>query len=200
MGIELIIADQANLCCGLAFKSKGFPDIAAQKNAELHTYLNTLSENGTLPILTETASCIENLPLRDVLDYLADLLLPTDLLQPLDETIMLHLTCSMKRQHLEAKIAELAKRCAKTVIIPADIHCCGFAGDKGFLIPELNQSALKTLKNQIPKECTQGFSGSPSCEIGLTKHSGIPYQSLIYLIERALAFSDEKKTIPSQPR
>ncbi len=185
-GITLIIADPAHLCCGLAFKSKGFPEIAATKHAELHAYLNTLSENGTLPILTETASCIEGLPLRDVLDYLADLLLPSDLLTPLDEIVMLHLTCSMKRQQIDHKIVALARRCAHTVIIPADIHCCGFAGDKGFTLPALNASALKTLRTQVPAECTQGFSGSPSCEIGLSQHSGIPYRSLIYLIERAL--------------
>ncbi|MCX7123234.1 MAG: FAD-binding and (Fe-S)-binding domain-containing protein [Gammaproteobacteria bacterium] len=184
--IDLIIADPTHLCCGLAFKNKGFPEIAAEKHAELKAYLNTLSENGNIPIVTETASCIEDLPLRDILDYLSDLLLPTDLLQKRDETIMLHLTCSMKRQHLETKITTLAKRCATTVIIPSDIDCCGFAGDKGFLVPKLNQSALKTLKSQVPQGCTQGYSGSPSCEIGLTKHSGIRYQSLIYLIERAL--------------
>ncbi len=188
--IDLIIADAPKLCCGLAFKSKGFPDIAAQKHAELHAYLTTVSDNGQIPIVTETASCIEGLPMRDLLDYLADLLLPTDGLQPLDETIMLHLTCSMKRQHLEAKITALAQRCAKTVIIPADIHCCGFAGDKGLRLPELNRSALKTLKAQVPTHCTQGYSGSPSCEIGLSKHSGIPYRSLVYLIEKALTNND----------
>ena len=197
LGMALIIADPANLCCGLAFKSKGFPDVAATKHTELKAYLDQLSENGKIPILTETASCIEDLPLRDVLDYLADILLPTDLLHPLEETVMLHLTCSMKRQHLETKIADLARRCAQNVIIPADIDCCGFAGDKGFRLPQLNQSALKTLKSQIPKNCTQGYSGSPSCEIGLTKHSGIPYQSLIYLIERALVM-EKRQHHPSE--
>jgi D-lactate dehydrogenase len=174
------------LCCGLAFKSKGFPEIANQKHTELKNYLDSLSDQGRIPILTETASCIEGLPLRDVLDYLADLLLPTDWLQAVDETIMLHLTCSMKRQHLDSKITALAKRCAKQVIIPPDIDCCGFAGDKGFTLPALNASALKTLRNQIPPECHAGFSGSPSCERGLSKHSGIPYRSLVYLIEQAV--------------
>ncbi len=185
--IELILAPAAShYCCGLAFQSKGFPDLAAQKRAELATYLNQLSENGQIPILTETASCIEGLPLRDVLDFLAEQLLPTDLLKPLPETILLHLTCSVKRQHLEAKILSLAQRCAQSVIVPADIACCGFAGDKGLSQPELNESALKTLKAQVPPSCEMGYSSSPSCELGLTRASGIPYRSLVYLIERSL--------------
>ena len=68
----------------------------------------------------------------------------------------------------------LAKLCAKEVFIPEEKGCCGFAGDKGFTRPELNASALRKLRSQIPAGCFRGISNSRTCEIGLTEHSGIP--------------------------
>ena len=72
---------------------------------------------------------------------------------------------------------------ADDVVIPPDITCCGFAGDKGFFTPELNQSALKTLKSAV-QDCDVGYSNSRTCEIGLTEHSGIEYQSIVYLVDQ----------------
>lgn len=177
------------LCCGLSFKSKGFPEQALQKSTELESFLWTLSCEGTRPILCETASCLlmmkdhftKKIPLFDVIEYLADTL-PIDQLTCLDKTVMLHITCSLRHLKLEDKVLKLAQACAKNVITPADIHCCGFAGDKGFFEKALNKNALATLKSQIPPNCTEGYSMSPSCQIGLSKLSGIPYRSLVYLI------------------
>jgi len=35
------------------------------------------------------------------------------------------------------------------------------------------------------KDCGSGFSNSVTCEIGLSANSGIPYQNLMYLVDRA---------------
>jgi D-lactate dehydrogenase len=85
---------------------------------------------------------------------------------------------------LAEKLTAIAKACAKEVIIPDQITCCGFAGDKGFSTPELNESALRTLKDSIPENCKEGFSTSRTCEIGLSYHSRIEYKSIIYLVDR----------------
>ena len=77
----------------------------------------------------------------------------------------------------------IATTCATEVIEPEGIACCGFAGDKGFLMPELNESALETLADQVQTKCSKGYSNSRTCEIGLSKNSGIDYQSLVYLID-----------------
>ena len=71
---------------------------------------------------------------------------------------------------------------ADEVVIPPEITCCGFAGDKGFSLPELNKSALKTLRSAV-EGCEVGYSNSRTCEIGLTEHSGIEYQSIVYLVD-----------------
>jgi len=86
---------------------------------------------------------------------------------------------------LAVKMQKLAERCSTNVIIPEDIQCCGFAGDKGFTTPELNENALASLKTQVPKNCNTGYSNSRTCEIGLSHHSGIDYQSIIYLVDKA---------------
>ena len=77
----------------------------------------------------------------------------------------------------------LANACSESVIEPQGIECCGFAGDKGMFVPELNASALRHLKAQIPDGCTAGYSNSRTCEIGLSQHSGIPYHSLLLLLD-----------------
>jgi len=73
------------------------------------------------------------------------------------------------------------------VFLPEEDGCCGFAGDKGFTTPELNAGALSRLKQQLPKGCEEGFSNSRTCEIGLSRHSGIPYRSIAYLVDRCFA-------------
>lgn len=69
-------------------------------------------------------------------------------------------------------------------MVPEDIYCCGFAGDRGFNYPELNASALEELKQQI-KDCDAGYSTSKTCEIDLSLHGLIPYRSILYLVDEA---------------
>ncbi len=61
--------------------------------------------------------------------------------------------------------------------------CCGFAGDKGFSVPELTASALAGLRAALPAGCDRGYSNSRACEIGRSMHSGLPYQSIVYLVD-----------------
>jgi len=98
--------------------------------------------------------------------------------------VALHITCSMKKMELENKIISLAKLCSKAVIIPSEVGCCGFAGDRGFTYPELNAYALRKLHPQIQKAGVKlGYSNSRTCEIGLETNAGIPYVSIVYLVD-----------------
>ena len=63
------------------------------------------------------------------------------------------------------------------------MQCCGFAGERGFVRPELNEHALRHLKESIPADCTSGVSSSRTCEIGLSEAAGVPYRSILYLVE-----------------
>ena len=85
---------------------------------------------------------------------------------------------------LEAKLEQLARASARDVVKPQEISCCGFAGDLGFRFPELNASALKDLHTHV-YTCEAGYSTSKTCEIGLSLHGGIPYRSILYLVDEA---------------
>lgn len=70
------------------------------------------------------------------------------------------------------------------MLVPTEVGCCGFAGDKGFMLPELNAWGTRKLRPQIEKaHIARGFSNSRTCEIGLTTNSGIPYKSIVYLVD-----------------
>ena len=102
---------------------------------------------------------------------------------PTDEPLALHITCSSRKMRLAGKITELAKMCSRHVLVPEGVGCCGFAGDKGFTHPEVNAYALRKLRPQIEAAgIKRGFSNSRTCEIGLTTNSGVPYVSLVYLV------------------
>ena len=73
--------------------------------------------------------------------------------------------------------------CTDSVLVPEGVGCCGFAGDKGMTHPELNAYALRKLRKQIQESGIEvGYSNSRTCEIGLQNNAGIPYRSIIYLV------------------
>ena len=85
---------------------------------------------------------------------------------------------------LQGKLKKIAEACVERVIVPDEVTCCGWSGDRGFTYPELNASALRNLKSALPDSCTCGYSTSRTCEIGLSLHSGRYYRSVIYLVDR----------------
>ena len=82
-------------------------------------------------------------------------------------------------------LVKLANRCATDVLLPEEVGCCGFAGDKGFIMPEVNEFALRKLEPQLKRRAVvAGYSTSRTCEIGLTTNGGVPYSSIVYLVDR----------------
>lgn len=193
-GFEIIIPRQLNsLCCGMPYQSKGMFELADNKVQELEQALWQASEQGRWPVLMDTSPCAKlsrdsfthNVVVYEPVAFVLEHALAQLQLTPIDETVMLHITCSSQRMGLANNMLALAKRCATKVVVPEHISCCGFAGDKGFNLPELNASALATLKQQVPQGCSRGISNSRTCELGLSHHSGINYESILYLIDEA---------------
>jgi D-lactate dehydrogenase len=85
------------------------------------------------------------------------------------------------------KLVTIARRCSESVVTVDAVQCCGFAGDRGFVRPELNEHALRDLRAAIPAGCNGGVSSSRTCEIGLSEAAGVPYESILYLVERCAA-------------
>ncbi|WP_435635016.1 FAD-binding and (Fe-S)-binding domain-containing protein [Pseudomonas solani] len=192
-GYQVVFPSQLeSLCCGQPFASKGYAEQAESKRREMIDALLEASRGGLDPIYCDTSPCTLRL-VQDGLDSRLDLFDPvrfirTHLLErleftPQDKPIAVHVTCST--QHLgEAQgLIDLVRRCTREVVVPEGIHCCGFAGDKGFTTPELNAHSLRSLKDAV-QVCEEGISTSRTCEIGLTQHGGIDYHGLVYLVDR----------------
>lgn len=190
-GYEVIFPENmSSLCCGTIWESKGMPEIADRKTAELEEALWQASEQGRYPVLCDQSPCLHRMkhkikkmrlyePAEFILGFLADRL---DFHQT-DTPVAIHLTCSMRLMHKTGKMLELARMCSTNVLVPEGVGCCGFAGDKGMTHPELNKYALRKLKDQV-KGIPVGYSNSRTCEIGLATNSGIPYVSIAYLVNR----------------
>ena len=190
-GYEVIFPENmSSLCCGTIWESKGMPEIADRKTAELEEALWQASEQGRYPVLCDQSPCLHRMehkikrmrlyePSEFILGFLTDRL---DFHQT-DTPVAIHLTCSMRLMHKTGKMLELARMCSTNVVVPEGVGCCGFAGDKGMTHPELNKYALRKLKDQV-KGIPVGYSNSRTCEIGLATNSGIPYVSIAYLVNR----------------
>tara|TARA_R110001583_G_scaffold42466_3_gene134997 strand:- start:3042 stop:3725 length:684 start_codon:yes stop_codon:yes gene_type:complete len=192
-GFEVIYPDDLDdLCCGMPFQSKGMFAAAESKAQQTEAALLKASNNGEYPIYSDTSPCTlrmqesvsTQLQIFEPVEFIHKFVLEQLQITPVVDPIALHITCSSSRMGLADNLVSLAKACAQEVIIPDQITCCGFAGDKGFSTPELNASALRTLKDSLPDNCHEGFSTSRTCEIGLSDHSGIEYKSIVYLVER----------------
>jgi D-lactate dehydrogenase len=187
-----------DLCCGLTLESKGLHEDAARKSRQLEAVLRQASNDGAIPILCDASPCLytmrckmePGLKLHEPVEFIHDYCLPHLELFPDDTTVALHVSCSSVKMGLSAKFAALARLCARQVVVPRGIHCCGFAGDRGFFYPELNAAALADLPGQLPATVTAGYSNSRTCEIGLSFHGGVPYQSIVYLVDRAARGND----------
>ena len=186
----------ANLCCGMPFSSKGFVKQGEEKAKELKYELMRVSQNGEIPILFDTSPCTKTmkdfqklkneneLKIFDSTEFIYEFLMDKLTIHKIDETITIHPTCSTTKMDIVDKMKAIAEACVTNVIIPKEVTCCGFAGDRGFTFPELNKSALVNLKSELPHECHSGYSNSRTCEIGLSLHSGIQYKSIIYLVDK----------------
>ena len=190
-GFEVIFPEKMeNLCCGTIWESKGMPDEAQRKAAELELALLKASENGRWPILCDQSPCLhrmrhtmQHMKLYEPAEFIDTYVLSEVEINPLDTCVAVHVTCSTRQMGLADTIIRVAKKCAKNVLIPEEIGCCAFAGDKGFTEPELNEWALRKLKPQVEKAgATIGISNSRTCEIGLSTHSGIDYCSIAHLV------------------
>ncbi|PKQ62218.1 4Fe-4S ferredoxin [Labilibaculum filiforme] len=201
-GYEVIFPERmANLCCGTPWESKGLIKQANQKSSELEAALVKASENGKYPVLCDTSPCLYRM--RNVMDKTLKLYEPVEFIHEflmdklnfkiVDEVVAIHSTCTTTKMGLTPILKEVAEACAKHVILPAEVGCCGFAGDRGFNFPEVNKYALRNLHPVIAKEkVVAGYSNSRTCEIGLSHNGGVPYQSIIYLVDRVTTPKAEK--------
>lgn len=191
-GYEVVFPENmSNLCCGMIWESKGMPDVADDKLLQLEAALAEASQGGQIPIVCDQSPClhrmrehIKSMKLYEPAEFIYDFMAQYLNFHKHDTPVAVHITCSTRRMGIGDKIVALAEMCSSKVLVPEEVGCCGFAGDKGFTHPELNAWGLRKLKSQIEEAgISYGYSNSRTCEIGLTTNSGIPYKSIVYLVD-----------------
>ena len=179
-----------SLCCGTIWESKGLPEIAVKKTRQLEEALWEASEYGKWPVICDQSPCLHRMKqhitkvqLYESAEFIWKFLRDRLTFTQTDTPVALHLTCSTKLMKIDRIVHDLACLCTSAVLVPEGVGCCGFAGDKGMTHPELNAYALRKLRSQIVEKGIEvGYSNSRTCEIGLQTNSGIPYRSIVYLV------------------
>lgn len=107
-------------------------------------------------------------------------------------TVILHPTCTLLKEGGLGDLLAVARAHAERVEVPRFAECCGFAGDRGFLVPELTRSATtreaEEIRALLESDPDAGvYSTCRTCEIGLSRAVGRPVQSLLHLVREAVS-------------
>lgn len=193
----------AGSCCGLPWSSKGFPVAHSHKANELLERLWAWSGEGELPVVIDAASCTQavaepgegvlseangvHLAGLEVLDSVAwahDRLLPRLEVARWVGSAAVHPTCATRQLGLTGRLRSLAAALADDVHVAPSATCCGFAGDRGFSHPELTAAATRTQAAELAgRRFDARLSSNRTCEIGLSRATGAPYESVVFLLE-----------------
>jgi D-lactate dehydrogenase len=99
-----------------------------------------------------------------------------------------HPPCAARHLNLVGKLQAIAAELADDVHVPLDSTCCGFAGDRGFLHPELTESATRAEASEVGAgRFDAHLCSNRTCEIGMQRATGEPYASVVQLLDRLTA-------------
>jgi D-lactate dehydrogenase len=193
----------ARLCCGMPFGSKGYREAQAIAANATIAELWTASKQGALPVVVDTSPCayamtsgeglnaenqerLARMRIVDAVDYFSTTVASSLTLRKRAGTVVLHPVCSLVKMGNTPKLMALAAACSERVFVPPSSGCCGFAGDRGFLVPELTEAATRIPAAEVCAVPADGhYSSSRTCEIGMSRATGRPYRSWIHLLDWA---------------
>jgi len=193
------------LCCGMPFLSKGFPKAARRAAARTAEALWSATRGGRDCVVTDASPCAGTLSdlSREVLAetkravaffdftaFWASKGLPAAPKPPRRiPAAVLHPTCTLVKSGGLPALVKVAQAYSDEVVVPAFAECCGFAGDRGFLVPELTASATSREAEEVRQRAggrTNFYSTCRTCELGMTRAVGSPYRSMVQLVHEAL--------------
>ncbi|GGT91068.1 FAD-binding and (Fe-S)-binding domain-containing protein [Streptomyces violascens] len=197
--------DVAGTCCATIWHSKGYAEGNAVMANRIVRAAWGWTAGGLLPLVVDASSCTLGIA-HEVVPYLTDdnrelhrelkvvdsvVWAAEELLEHLTilrtaRSAVLHPTCSMRHLGDEASLRAVASACAEEVVVPDDAGCCGFAGDRGMLHPELTASATAREAVEVGSRPYEAhLSANRMCEVGLERATGRRYYSVILELERA---------------
>jgi len=202
-GIALAVPDGiAGLCCGTPWRSKGLDEGYAVMARRTFEAVWRASDEGRLPVVCEASSC--GLGLREIGDHLdgedarryrslrvldAVSFARTELLPRLQvrrrlQSVAVHPTCASEHLGSTDDLRAVAAACADEVVVPTTWGCCGFAGDRGMLRPELTAAATAPQAAELAGRAFDAYvSSNRTCELGMSRATGKTYRHVLELVE-----------------
>ena len=191
-------------CCGMPFSSKGFGEAYREKALDLLESMWQWSSHGELPVVIDAASCthtvvdsmpailnaeqrerFEKIRVLDVVQWLHEEVVDHLEITEHQGKIAVHPPCSGEHLGTTEALIALADACGEAEV-PQGAHCCGTAGDRVMLHPELVESATREEREGLEKGNYDRFvSANRTCEMGLEMIAGKPFESISVLLERA---------------
>ena len=99
-------------------------------------------------------------------------------------SVTVHPTCSTTHLGATDDLVAIAGACAQEVVVPVDWGCCGYAGDRGMLHPELTASATAAEAAEVALRETDWYvSANRTCELGMQAATGKSYRHVLELLE-----------------
>jgi D-lactate dehydrogenase len=192
------------LCCGMPFGSKAFVEAAAAAGGRTAEALWAATRHGADPVVTDASPCAGTL--REAAALLAasgralrvmdfPVFWAREVLPSLERpgrrpgTAVLHPTCTLVKMGALPDLLRVAAAHSERVFVPPGAECCGFAGDRGFLVPELTRSATAREASEVRAMAPPPdglFSTCRTCEIGVGRAVGRPYRSVVHLVREGL--------------
>lgn len=205
-GIEMrLMRDVEGSCCGQIFSSKGFKDAHRYTANKIMAQLWGASAEGLHPVVMDVSSCaftlhkmrpalteenktrFDRIVILDSVEFLHDFVLPSVQVRTKKQNIVLHPVCSLEKMKTSDKFLRLASRFAESVTVPKYAGCCGMAGDRGFLFPELTASATHHEASEVKQSEYDGYySSTRTCELAMSEAVKQNYESILYLIDESI--------------
>jgi D-lactate dehydrogenase len=195
-GLPVWIPDDVDgRCCSVPWASKGYTQGAKLMADRTIEALWRWSGEGELPVVIDASSCSHGLaeearerrPELEILDSVAwaERLLPNLEVRGKLGSVAVHPTCSTRHMGLERQLREIAAAMAEEVVQPIRATCCGMAGDRGMLHPELTKSATAEEAAELAGTDHDAYvCSNRTCEIGLQEATGAAYESFLIPLER----------------
>jgi D-lactate dehydrogenase len=187
--------DVTGHCCGVPWSSKGFTGGGELMAERTQSALKRWSGGGALPVVIDASSCShglitevapEGVEILDSIAWVHDHLLEHLEVRARRTRALVHPTCSVVHLGLQAKLSAIAATLADDVVVPAASGCCGMAGDRGWLHPELPASALRDLVQELDGQVFDAcVSSNRTCEAALSQVTGRSYESFVIALEEA---------------
>ena len=194
-GLTLTVPDGIDsLCCGTPWSSKGMATGYRTMSERTTAAVLRASRDGALPVVCDASSCTEGLVkmLRksaphvrviDAVTLIRERVLPLLGDLPRLPSVTVHPTCSSSQLGVTEDLLAIARKIAEDVVVPTDWGCCGFAGDRGMLHPELTAAATSRQADQVRAHPTSAHAScNRTCEMAMTRATGSTYRHIVEIL------------------